>query len=98
VARALAAGPSLLLLDEPAAGLDTDASAALGERLRQVVDAGITILLVDHDMGLVLRVCDAVHVLEFGTLLASGTPDEIRADPAVVAAYLGTRAERADRP
>jgi branched-chain amino acid transport system ATP-binding protein len=94
VARALAAGPSVLLLDEPAAGLDTDESAALGQRLRQVVDAGIAILLVDHDMGLVLSVCDVVHVLEFGSLLASGTADEVREDPAVIAAYLGARADR----
>jgi ABC-type branched-subunit amino acid transport system ATPase component len=90
VARALAGAPSLLLLDEPAAGLDTDESAALGERLRRIVAAGTTILLVDHDMGLVLGVCDEVHVLDFGRLVRSGTPDEVRDDPAVIAAYLGT--------
>jgi branched-chain amino acid transport system ATP-binding protein len=90
VARALAGGPSVLLLDEPAAGLDTDESAALGERLRRIVAAGTTILLVDHDMGLVLGVCEQVHVLDFGCLVRSGTPDEVREDPAVIAAYLGT--------
>jgi branched-chain amino acid transport system ATP-binding protein len=90
VARALAGGPSLLMLDEPAAGLDTDESAALGERLRRIVAAGTTILLVDHDMGLVLGVCEQVHVLDFGRLVRSGTPDEVREDPAVIAAYLGT--------
>ena len=90
VARALAGGPSILLLDEPAAGLDTDESAALGERLRGVVAAGTTVLLVDHDMGLVLGVCEQVHVLDFGCLIRSGTPDEVREDPEVIAAYLGT--------
>jgi branched-chain amino acid transport system ATP-binding protein len=89
VARALATRPSVVLLDEPAAGLDTDESEALGARLRQVVDAGTTVLLVDHDMGLVLTVCEQVYVLEFGGLLASGPPAAVRDDPAVIAAYLG---------
>jgi branched-chain amino acid transport system ATP-binding protein len=90
VARALAAGPQVLLLDEPAAGLDTVESSALGERLRQIVERGTTVLLVDHDMGLVLGVCDQVHVLDFGRLVRTGTPDEVRDDPDVVAAYLGS--------
>jgi len=89
VARALAAGPSLVLMDEPAAGLDTDESGALGERLRQVVAAGTTILLVDHDMGLVLGICDRVVVLDVGSVIADGTPEEIRGDEQVVDAYLG---------
>jgi branched-chain amino acid transport system ATP-binding protein len=89
VARALASGPKLLLLDEPAAGLDLHESAALGKVLRQLVDRGIAILLVDHDMALVLSVCDQVFVLDFGAIIAEGTPQEIRRDKAVLSAYLG---------
>jgi len=89
VARALACRPRLLLLDEPAAGLDTSESLELGERLRAVVDSGVSLLLVDHDMGLVLGACDRVVVLDFGRVIAEGRPDEIRADAAVIAAYLG---------
>ena len=92
VARALAAGPRLILLDEPAAGLDTRESGRLGEQLARVVEDGVGVLLVDHDMGLVLGVCEQVHVLEFGQLIASGPPDQIRADERVLAAYLGERA------
>ncbi len=90
VARALAPAPRILCLDEPAAGLDTDESAELGRRLRAIADAGTATLLVDHDMGLVLSICDRVHVLEFGQTIAEGTCDEVRDDPRVVAAYLGT--------
>ncbi len=90
VARALAPSPRILCLDEPAAGLDTDESAELGAHLRTIADAGTAILLVDHDMGLVLSICDRVHVLEFGQTIADGSCDEIRADPRVIAAYLGT--------
>ncbi len=89
VARALCSGPKLLLLDEPAAGLDSEESLALGRQLRRLVDSGTTVLLVDHDMGLVLSVCDQIHVLKEGRLLVSGTPAQIRRDPAVIAAYLG---------
>jgi ABC-type branched-subunit amino acid transport system ATPase component len=89
VARALSMRPRLLLLDEPAAGLDADESVELGRKLRSVIDLGITILLVDHDMGLVLSVCDDIHVLDFGKHIASGTPAEIRKNEAVVGAYLG---------
>ncbi|HEY7632754.1 MAG TPA: ABC transporter ATP-binding protein [Thermoleophilaceae bacterium] len=92
VARALACRPQLLLLDEPAAGLDTDETTELGERLRQVREAGVTMLLIDHDMGLVLEVCEHVLVLDFGKMIASGTPREIRSTPAVVEAYLGATA------
>jgi branched-chain amino acid transport system ATP-binding protein len=89
VARALAGRPQLVCLDEPAAGLDSHESAELGRRLRAVVDAGTSILLVDHDMALVLDVCDTVVVLEFGRVIAAGPPTAVRTDPAVVEAYLG---------
>ena len=78
VARALSARPKLLLLDEPAAGLDAHESVALGHRLRDVVDRGIPMLLVDHDMGLVLRICDQLVVVESGRVIGRGTPAEIR--------------------
>ena len=89
VARALAARPKLLLLDEPAAGLDARESAALGGKLREVVDQGLPVLLVDHDMGLVLGISDQLVVIESGVVIASGTPGEIRQNPRVVEAYLG---------
>jgi branched-chain amino acid transport system ATP-binding protein len=89
VARALAGQPKLVLLDEPAAGLDSGESLVLGQRLRDVVGHGIGVLLVDHDMGLVLGTCDRVYVLDFGRVIASGTPLEIRNDPSVIDAYLG---------
>jgi branched-chain amino acid transport system ATP-binding protein len=90
--RALVADPGVLLLDEPAAGLDTGESGRLGERLRAVVAAGTAVLLIDHDMDLVLDVCDVVHVVDGGRHIASGTPAEVRADERVVAAYLGVDA------
>lgn len=89
VARALAARPSVLLLDEPAAGLDSSESLAFGSTLQRIVAHGTSILLIDHDMALVLGVCDHLYVLDFGRLIASGPPDAVRADPRVVAAYLG---------
>src|SRR5207249_9838978 len=89
VARAIAMRPRLLCLDEPAAGLDTRESDDLGERLRQIADAGTTTLLIDHDMGLVLNICDRIVVLECGKVIAAGPPDEVRRDPRVVKAYLG---------
>ncbi|WP_122276632.1 ABC transporter ATP-binding protein [Pseudomonas syringae group genomosp. 3] len=89
VARALAAKASFILMDEPAAGLDSNETIWLGTQLRKIVDEGMSILLVDHDMRLVLGTCDVVHVLEFGRLIASGTPEQIRANPRVASAYLG---------
>ncbi len=91
VGRALAANPRLVLLDEPAAGLDSDESEVFGSHLRALTEHGITVLLVDHDMRLVLSRCDTIWVLEFGRVIASGTPEAIRADPRVIAAYLGDR-------
>jgi branched-chain amino acid transport system ATP-binding protein len=94
VARAIAMQPRLLCLDEPAAGLDTRESEDLGRRLRQIADAGTTTLLIDHDMGLVLNICDRIVVLEFGKVIAAGPPDEVRRDARVVKAYLGGAATR----
>jgi branched-chain amino acid transport system ATP-binding protein len=89
VARALAASPKLVLLDEPAAGLDAEESAELAKELRGLLDLGVSVLLIDHDMGLVLSVCDRVYVLDFGKVVAQGTPAQIRNDETVIAAYLG---------
>ncbi len=89
LARALVARPKLLLLDEPAAGLDPAETNELKDLLRTLPEAGTSLLLVDHDMSLVLGVCDLIHVIDFGRLIASGPPAEIRTNPAVIAAYLG---------
>ncbi len=92
VARALAAQPKVVCMDEPAAGLDTAESQELGQRLRMLVDQGTTIFLVDHDMGLVLNVCDYIYVIEFGLQIAEGTPNEIKRHDRVIEAYLGQQA------
>jgi branched-chain amino acid transport system ATP-binding protein len=92
VGRALALEPRLVLLDEPAAGLDTDESLELGQKLQAMPrEHGVTVFLIDHDMGLVLSVCDQLMVLDFGKQIASGTPTEIRQNQDVIEAYLGTR-------
>ncbi len=93
VARALGGHPRLLCLDEPAAGLDGRESEELGRVLRQLADRGQSTLLIDHDMGLVLSICDRVVVLEFGRVIADGPPDVVRQDERVIAAYLGGGAE-----
>lgn len=89
IGRALVARPQLLCLDEPAAGLDVRQSKEFGALLPGIARTGTAVLLVDHDMGLVLSVCDRVVVLESGAVIAQGTPAEIRGDERVVAAYLG---------
>jgi branched-chain amino acid transport system ATP-binding protein len=93
-ARAVAGSPALICMDEPAAGLDDTESAALGGHLRAIAGAGAAILLVDHDMSMVFDACDRVMVIDFGRIIADGTPDDVRSDPAVVAAYLGRSMER----
>ena|GEM_PF-961826 len=92
LARALAIGPTVLLLDEPGSGLDDAESATLGQLLLELAGEGMAIVLVEHDMDLLMRVCHLVYVLDSGQVLAAGTPAQIRADPRVQAAYLGTPA------
>jgi branched-chain amino acid transport system permease protein len=94
IARALATEPRLLLLDEPAAGMNAPERKRLMEQIVRIRNAGITVLLIGHDMELVMGVSDRVSVLDYGRLIAAGRPDEIRTNPAVVEAYLGIRRER----
>lgn len=94
--RALVRGPRVLLADEPAAGLDVEARQQVGKVLRSLAERGVTVILVDHDMTLVLGVSDTIFVLDQGALIASGTPAEIRTNELVIASYLGRRAEPKD--
>lgn len=89
IARALAGHPTLLLLDEPAAGMNEQETERLRDDIRDIGKSGVSVLLIEHDMSLVMAVAERVIVLNFGEKIAEGTPDEVRADEAVVASYLG---------
>ena len=94
LARALGTAPRVLLLDEPSSGLDEDETDALGRLLLELAGSGLGILLVEHDMSFVMGTCAYINVLDFGRIIARGTPDEIQIDPEVQRAYLGTTAGR----
>ncbi len=95
VARAMATGPKLLMLDEPAAGMNPSEKRSLIELIRAIRERGLTVVLIEHDMGLVMQICDRIAVLDFGLKIAEGTPAEIQNDPNVIAAYLGVPTDAA---
>jgi sulfate-transporting ATPase len=98
IARAWASQPRVLLLDEPGAGLGPRDTLRLGERIRQIAQSGVGVLLIDHDLQLVLEVCDHIYVLNFGRVLVQGDPDTVRSDRDFANAYLGTADASAAAP
>ena len=90
LARALASNPKVLLLDEPSSGLNEEETEEMASLLKKLVDEGLGVLLVEHDMSFVMGTCQFIHVLDFGTIIATGTPAEVQANAQVQAAYLGT--------
>ena len=94
IARALASDPRLLILDEPAGGMNDQETAALVDTIAAIRDRGITVLLIEHDMRLFMKICEKLVVLEHGTMIAQGEPEAVRRNPAVVEAYLGVEDEK----
>jgi len=93
IARALATKPQLVILDEPAGGMNEQETASLISLIRKMRDQGVTVLLIEHDMSLVMRVCEKIVVLEYGSKIAEGSPQEIKNDQEVIRAYLGAEQE-----
>ena len=94
IVRALATEPGIMLLDEPAAGMNPSETAELMENIRKIRDTfQIAIMLIEHDMSLVMGICEGIAVLNYGKIIAKGTPDEIKSNPAVIEAYLGKKEE-----